>query len=295
MLGILRVCRVVGLTLSILFPPFLIPFLRSLSFYISDYPYKYTSQLLGMEACSAGRVAQLPDYPRQIITPLKLERWQELLSGHPDKEFTEYILRGIKHGFRVGFNVAVSQLKSQRSNMVSAAEHPDIVSYYLKEEMRKGRVIKVGSLQEAESLRVHCSPFGVIPKRNSPSKWRLILDLSSPAHHSTNDGIDKDLASLSYISVGDAVAVVLQLGRGALMAKMDIKIMYQYIHATDCYSHTCQPSRFYRDYPAKRALMPVSWHEVQNSLFTRARALAVPLPQPSIAYARIYTPGARYA
>ena len=35
--------------------------------------------------------------------------------------------------------------------------------------------------------------------------------------------------------------------------------------------HTCQPSRFYRDYPAKRALIPASRHEVQNSRFLHMR------------------------
>ena len=44
--------------------------------------------------------------------------------------------------------------------------------------------------------------------------------------------------------------------------------------------HTCQPSWFYRDYPAKRALIPASRHEVQNSRFLHMR--------PSLAYARIY-------
>jgi hypothetical protein len=180
-----------------------------------------------MEACSTGRVVQLPNYLGQIVTPLKLERWQELLSGHPDQEFTAYILRGIRDGFRVGFNAAGTRLKSQKSNMLSASEHPDIVSKYLQEEIACGRVIKVQAGQEAELLGIHCSPFGVIPKKRKANKWRLILDLSSPDQHSTNDGIDKDLASLPYMSVDEVIAVALQLGKRALLAKMDIKQAYR--------------------------------------------------------------------
>ena len=41
-----------------------------------------------------------------------------------------------------------------------------------------------------------------------------------------NDDISKEMASLFYMSVEDIVATVLQLGRGTLLAKMDIKQAY---------------------------------------------------------------------
>jgi hypothetical protein len=40
-----------------------------------------------------------------------------------------------------------------------------------------------------------------------------------------NDGIDKDLASLSYVSVDDVAAAVVKLGQGAMMAKMDVSTL----------------------------------------------------------------------
>ncbi len=40
-------------------------------------------------------------------------------------------------------------------------------------------------------MSIHCSPFGVIPKRKKPGNFRLILNLSAPEGHSVNDGIDK--------------------------------------------------------------------------------------------------------
>jgi hypothetical protein len=54
-----------------------------------------------------------------------------------------------------------------------------VVSGYLDEELQHGRVTKVGSIEQAKTLKIHCSPFGVIPKKNRVNKWRLILDLSS--------------------------------------------------------------------------------------------------------------------
>ena len=47
--------------------------------------------------------------------------------------------------------------------MISAMEHTDVVSSYLAEEVKAGRIVSVGSVLEAEPLGDHCSPFGVIP------------------------------------------------------------------------------------------------------------------------------------
>lgn len=77
-----------------------------------------------------------------------------------------------------------------------------------------------------DSLQV--SPLGVVPKKGT-NKWRLILDLSSPEGHSVNDGIPPDLCSLSYISVEDAARAVIKAGRGALLAKVDIKSAYRIV------------------------------------------------------------------
>ena len=97
------------------------------------------------------------------------------------------------------------------------------------------RIIPVGDMARAAELGIHCSAFGVIPKKHKPNKWRLIVDLSAPEGHSINDGISKELASLSYVSVDDVVACALKEGKGALLAKMDVKQAYRNIpvHPSD--------------------------------------------------------------
>ena len=159
----------------------------------------------------------------------KAARMGEELVAHPDQEFIDYILRGIEQGFHIGFNESSVQLRCQQGNMHLASEQPEVVGNYLQEELRAGRVIRIPSQKEAKELGVHCNPFGVIPKKGKPDKWRLIIDLSAPEGHSVNDGISKELASLSYVSVDKVVSGILQQGRGALMAKMDIKHAYRNI------------------------------------------------------------------
>ncbi len=107
------------------------------------------------------------------------------------------MLNGISEGFRIGFDCTRSDLVSKGSNMVSAREHPEVVEKYLAEEKSMGRI---GVLPPFSS-GYQTSLFGVIPKKSKPGKWRLIVDLSSPSGHSVNDGIEKELCSLSYVSV----------------------------------------------------------------------------------------------
>ena len=156
----------------------------------------------------------------------KPEVWQEELANHPDQEFVGYILRGIKGGFRLGFNPKLCQLRPGRHNLLSAIEKPDTVEKYLKQEIAAERVIRVDPTLRAGT---HCSPFGVIPKKHRPDSWRLIVDLSSPDGHSVNHGITKELATLSYVTVDEIVGKILALGEGALIAKMDIKQAYRSI------------------------------------------------------------------
>ena len=68
-----------------------------------------------------------------------------------------------------------------------------------------------------------------IPKKSQPGKWRLIVDLSAPDGASVNDGIVPSLCSLLNTSVDDATAEVLQLGKGALLAKLDIQHAYRIV------------------------------------------------------------------
>ena len=83
-------------------------------------------------------------------------------------------------------------------------------------------------IQRSKYPQVQVSPFGVIPK-SEPGQWRLIVDLSSPAGGSVNDGINKEWCSLTYMTIEDVAARVVRLGRGALMAKVELKSAYRQV------------------------------------------------------------------
>ena len=204
--------------------------------------YPYIRSLLTLAARKNLQPTPLPPWLSDIVTPLTHDMWAAAMQEYPDKLFKEYILSGIKNGFRVGFNYRHKSLVARTSNMASAREHPDIVDNYLLGEKSQGRI---GSVPESSPLAqaCHTSPFGVIPKKSKPGKWRLIIDLSSPANHSVNDGIEKELCSLSYVKVDQVVECILNVGQGALLAKVDIKQAYRNIPV----------------HPEDRLLLGMSW------------------------------------
>ena len=152
--------------------------------------------------------------------------WQRALADHPDGAFAKYIVRGLTDGFRVGFQYEECIIREHPANMKVA--DPQVVTDYLRAEREANRVI-VMSLEEATELGVHSSPIGIIPKKNKPNKWRLIVDLSAPAGGSVNDGINKELCSMSYMSVDAIAEKVVAWGKSTLLAKMDIKQAYRMV------------------------------------------------------------------
>ena len=168
-----------------------------------------------------------------ISTPLILANWAKLLDNHPEKSFVQLILGGIQYGFRVGFSYTQQTLKGKPRNLLSTQDHPAVVDAYISKELALGRIVHIPDPGILPWF--HCSPIGIIPKKHKPDKWRLIVDLSAPDGHSVNDGIEKALCSLTYISVDRVAETVLQLGPGTLLAKMDIKEAFRIvpIHPSD--------------------------------------------------------------
>ena len=111
--------------------------------------------------------------------------------------------------------------------MRSAVEHPEVVESYLEAELAAGNL--AGPFSPEELPGVVYNRFGVIRKANKPGKWRLIVDLSYPEGHSINDGISASDASMIYSSIDDAARLILDAGKGALLAKIDIASAFRII------------------------------------------------------------------
>jgi hypothetical protein len=85
-------------------------------------------------------------------------------------------------------------------------------------------------------LHYFCSHIGLVPKMvdGVQTDWRVIFDLSSPLGSSVNDGIPKEYGSLIYETLNDAIQLVAQVGKGAVIMKRDLKAAFRHIPINLC-------------------------------------------------------------
>jgi len=203
--------------------------------------YRFTQDLLSLELASPA-LPSLP-YPCSISSPLRPKAWERALQSLPDKAFTAFLMRGITMGFRIGVSRG-AHFKQARRNLQSAYNCPDTISEYIRREVDLGRLAPLPPLPSLAPPLLQVSPFGAIPKKHRPNKWRLIVDLSSPEGHSINDAIQKNLCAVSYTSMDHAVVIARSLGRGCLLAKLDLKEAYRAVPI----------------HPSDQRLLAVSWN-----------------------------------
>lgn len=194
-----------------------------------------THQLIQLFDCSNLRPNGLPWLPQQITlaeSPINISFWEQELASHKDAQFVALILQGLRKGFPIGFQSSSHTLRPAKGNLISALVHPQVVSNYIAKELELQRIALVGPAATTTTIsqfNIQLSPLGVIPKKGRVDQWRMIMDLSSPNGGSINDGISRDSCSCQYTSVMVAAQKVLEVGKGALLAKMDIKQAYRNI------------------------------------------------------------------
>ena len=169
-----------------------------------------------------------------VVSPLNVSQFTLDLAGHPDRQAVAYVLAGLQHGFRLGFQPA-RRLRAAKKNKPSAFQNPMVIDDYLANEVLRCRV--AGPFQSVPLPNLQISSFGVIPKKGQPGKWRLIVDLSSPRGSSVNDGINSDEFSMHYVKLDQIISMVAKHGPGAMMAKFDVEAAYRNIaiHPEDRY------------------------------------------------------------
>ena len=103
---------------------------------------------------------------------------------------------------------------------------PSQVDKYIQEELEAGNFIR------STDPRIYTSPIGLIPKKNRPGKFCLIVDLSSPAGFSINDALNPNHTSFQYVTVRQ---VAKRVPQGLFLAKLDLKAAYKkvLIHTSD--------------------------------------------------------------
>ena len=165
-----------------------------------------------------------------VSTPLNVDKLALELVNHPNSSFVSNLINALRYGTGIGY---LGPHKSRVSrNLISASQHPDVISGNLHKEVQLGRI--GGPFSSPPLPDLQCHPIGVVPKKHSV-EWHTIYHLSYPEGDSINDYISKDPYSLQYVCVDDAIVILRSLGTGSFMAKTDLKSAFHLmpIHPED--------------------------------------------------------------
>jgi hypothetical protein len=170
----------------------------------------------------------LPQSAANVLRPFGIAK---LLRTYPNQRFVDTLTSIAISGARVGFQ-GDPVGRTQRPNHSSAFNHPEIISDAIEAELKKGRISEISDLPP----NYFCSPIGLTPKYTDSVQtgWRVIFDLSAPQSSSVNDGIPREYGTLVYETLNDAVQLVAQAGKGAVMMKRDLKAAFRHIPINPC-------------------------------------------------------------
>ena len=132
-----------------------------------------------------------------------------------------FLAEGFEFGFKLHYEGPRYSVESK--NLKSVLQNEELAKEKLEQEIALGRMAGPFPYKPISNLR--CSPIGLVPKKTGG--FRLITHLSYPAGSSVNDGIDDALASVRYSNFDNAVAIIKNLGQGALLGKLDVKSAFR--------------------------------------------------------------------
>jgi hypothetical protein len=159
--------------------------------------------------------------------PFNIEAWRYGLRNHPDRAWVRRLLHGIEFGVDIGYTGDRERARTHVNNLKSAVEPgaEQAISKYIDEEVKLGR--QAGPFASPPMSNLVVSPLGAVPKKGT-SKHRVVHHLSWPRNgDSINSAIEPMECELT--SFDDGTALVVAVGRGALMSKIDIRAAYRCI------------------------------------------------------------------
>ena len=151
-------------------------------------------------------------------TPVNVDRLEQALSSHPDKQFVEKLCRELREDARIGY--IGSHMPRESGNLPSTNKNPETMQVNLAKEVELGRTVDPFDKPPFPNFQV--SLIGLVPKKQ-PGQFRTIFHLSYPKTGNwINSFISKYDYSLQYTTIDNAISAIQRLGRGTYMAKTDI-------------------------------------------------------------------------
>ena len=154
---------------------------------------------------------------------MRLHTLQAELAIDPDRTFVHQLIHSLQYGCDIGCTGL--QFSHYSNNLPSSFQHPSTVDDNINTECNSGR--NLGTFSTPPLPNFCCSGLGLVPKHDDG--WGAIYHLSVPYGSRINDSIDPDTFILSYYFIDNEFAIVSTLGKGTLMAKIDLRNAFHLI------------------------------------------------------------------
>jgi hypothetical protein len=169
-----------------------------------------------------------------IVTPLKSERWRDLLEEAGVLEEFADVPTGIQHGFDLGLSsFSISEFYCPPNHFKLQAHRDFVISKY-KEEINLGLLSPGYPLPFLENIigPIRTAPLGVY-ERELGGKLRVIIDHSYPRNNpdipSVNSVVDSDLFPCEWGTFSACYLLVARAPEGTQVATFDVKSAFRNI------------------------------------------------------------------
>lgn len=166
---------------------------------------------------------------QSISTPIRIYSLTHYLQNY-ESELANFLIQGFTFGFKIPYKGPRQFRLSRNLSSIEGKEH--ILQQRIDQELKHQRI--AGPFCKPPFPNIQISPLGLVPKK-SPGEFRLIHHLSFPEKASINHHIPKEFCTVQYQSIHNAIEIIKQVGKGALLAKIDIENAYKQIsiHPSD--------------------------------------------------------------
>ena len=169
-----------------------------------------------------------------IVTPLKHERWRDLLKEAGVLEEFADVPAGIQHGFDLGLGSFHLETSFCPPNHYKLPEHEEFILSKYREEIELGLLSPGYPLPLLEKILgpIRTAPLGV-HQREIGGKLRVVIDHSYPRNNldtpSVNSQVDSDLFPCEWGTFSACFLLVARAPEGTEVATFDVKSAFRNI------------------------------------------------------------------
>ena len=140
-------------------------------------------------------------------SPINVDNVKKSFQRYPNPQLVSDLIQGLQYGFKLQYSGPRLPVEFKSRGLFGEMALID------REKINK-------------EVTLRASPISIIPKKTS-NEFRMIHNLSFPLNNSVNDYIDKEYCTVKYSSIDNAVTMIQNLGKNALLAKCDVQSAFR--------------------------------------------------------------------